>query len=218
MKNRYRYMMVIMVLVTMLSALYTYTQVNDEIAVHWGVNGEADGYAPKQLLLLFPFLIPALDYLLKLLFRLEPRKRNMQKSSAGYAVIRLVIGAILCVCTIFTCLEALYPKTISINIVAPFMVGIMIMIIGNVLPKIHSNYIIGIRNPWTLENEDIWRKTQRLSGRLWFGGGALICILALVLPDWYHILLIIIIFVMILLPNLYAFYLYQQMRKEKAHD
>ena len=173
MKNRYRYMMVIMTLLAILSALYTYTRVNDEIAVHWGRNGEADGYAPKQLLLLFPFLIPAFDLLLKLLFRLEPRKRNMLKSSSGYAVIRLVIGAILCVCTIFTCLEALYPKKININIVAPFMVGIMIMIIGNVLPKIHSNYIIGIRNPWTLENEDIWRKTQRLSGRLWFGGGSI---------------------------------------------
>lgn len=218
MKNRYRYMMVIMTLLAILSALYTYTRVNDEIAVHWGRNGEADGYAPKQLLLLLPFLIPAFDLLLKLLFRLEPRKRNMQKSSSGYAVIRLVIGAILCVCTIFTCLEALFPKKININIVAPFMVGIMIMIIGNVLPKIHSNYIIGIRNPWTLENEDIWRKTQRLSGRLWFGGGALICILALVLPDWYSMLLIFIIFLIILLPNLYAFYLYQQMRKEKAHD
>ena len=88
MKNRYRYMMVIMTLLAILSALYTYTRVNDEIAVHWGRNGEADGYAPKQLLLLFPFLIPAFDLLLKLLFRLEPRKRNMQKSSSGYAVIR----------------------------------------------------------------------------------------------------------------------------------
>ena len=77
MKNRYRYMMVIMTLLAILSALYTYTRVNDEIAVHWGRNGEADGYAPKQLLLLFPFLIPAFDLLLKLLFRLEPRKRNM---------------------------------------------------------------------------------------------------------------------------------------------
>lgn len=217
MKNRYSYRIIVISVIALIFAIYTYTKANDEVVIHWNLNGAADGFAPKLILLAAPLLIPLIDWLMVLIMKTEPRKNNIQKSKAGYATVRFVTAAILFTCTVFTCVEALYPKTLKIEIIAPFLVGVMIIIIGNVLPKIRSNYSVGIRNRWTLENEIIWRKTQRLSGRLWFGGGIMICLLSLILTMNSFILLLV-IFAIILFPNLYAYYLYRKMRKENSYD
>lgn len=212
MKNRYSYRIIVISVIALIFAIYTYTQANDEVVIHWDLNGAADGFAPKLILLVMPFLIPIVDWLMVLILKMEPRKNNLQKSASGYVTVRFIIAAVLFICTILTCIEALHPNALKIEMIAPFLVGIMIIFIGNILPKIHSNYTIGIRNRWTLENEMIWRKTQRLSGRLWFGGGIMICLLSLILTMNRFILLLV-IFAIILFPNLYAYYLYRKMRK-----
>ncbi|TFW31670.1 SdpI family protein, partial [Pseudomonas putida] len=52
------------------------------------------------------------------------------------------------------------------------------------LQRVRSNYFMGIRTPWTLSNETVWKKTHRLSGKLLFIGGLLTLISAF-LPDGY---------------------------------
>lgn len=217
MKNKFSYRILVMAVLTLIIVIYTYMQADDKIVIHWNLNGDADGYAPKLILFALPLLIPAVDWLMILVMRLEPRKNNMRKSAVGYHTVRFIIAALLFTCTLLTCVDTLYPKSLKIDVIAPFLVGVMIMVIGNILPKIHSNYTIGIRNRWTLENEAIWRKTQRLSGWLWFIGGIVICILSLLLTI-HRLVLLFIIFTIIIFPNLYAYYLYQKMRKEKTYD
>lgn len=217
MKNKFSYRILVMAVLTLIIVIYTYMQADDKIVIHWNLNGDADGYAPKLILFALPLLIPAVDWLMILVMRLEPRKNNMRKSAVGYHTVRFIIAALLFTCTLLTCVDTLYPKSLKIDVIAPFFVGVMIMVIGNILPKIHSNYTIGIRNRWTLENEAIWRKTQRLSGWLWFIGGIVICILSLLLTI-HRLVLLFIIFTIIIFPNLYAYYLYQKMRKEKTYD
>jgi uncharacterized membrane protein len=61
-------------------------------------------------------------------------------------------------------------------------VGILFLALGNYLPRLRSNWWMGIRTPWTLDNEEVWRRTHRLGG--WsFALGGLLCVLgALLLP------------------------------------
>ncbi len=48
--------------------------------------------------------------------------------------------------------------------------------------SIKPNYFAGMRTPWTLEDNDTWRATHRLAGKLWFAGGIILTIIALLLP------------------------------------
>ena len=50
------------------------------------------------------------------------------------------------------------------------LIGLLFTILGNYFKTIKPNYFIGIRTPWTLENEDVWKKTHLLGGKLWFVG------------------------------------------------
>src|SRR5678815_3270040 len=61
-------------------------------------------------------------------------------------------------------------------------VGLMLAVVGNYIYNIKPNYFAGIRLPWTLNNDENWRKTHLLGGRLLFGGGLLIAVICLFTP------------------------------------
>ena len=54
------------------------------------------------------------------------------------------------------------------------------MIIGNVLGKVRSNFVFGVRTPWTLSSDLAWNKTHRLVGRLFVLLGLAMIVVGLV--------------------------------------
>lgn len=53
------------------------------------------------------------------------------------------------------------------------------------MPKIQSNFYMGIKNPWTLSSDQVWRKTHRLGGKLYAGCGILTMLSALLFSDQF---------------------------------
>ena len=58
----------------------------------------------------------------------------------------------------------------------------MFIVIGNYLPKVRPNYMVGIRTPWTLTSDLSWDRTHRIGGRLFVLEGVVFIILGLVRP------------------------------------
>ena len=63
------------------------------------------------------------------------------------------------------------------DIWANLLMGIILVIIGNYLPKCRQNYTIGIKLPWTLEDEATWDYTHRMAGKWWMIGGIIVILL-----------------------------------------
>ncbi len=86
--------------------------------------------------------------------------------------------------------------------------------LGNYFQTIRSNYFIGIRTPWTLENEQVWKKTHLLGGRIWMAGGLLIVILSFIITDNHSLMIAfgILCFIMVIIPVIFS---YTEFRKEK---
>ena len=84
--------------------------------------------------------------------------------------------------------------------------------LGNLLPKIPSNFFAGIRTPWTLSSELVWRKTHRLGGIGFIIGGLLMIIIPLLWKSSQSALIIMFILVMIvgLYPVPYSFIFYKK--------
>ncbi len=90
-------------------------------------------------------------------------------------------------------------------------VWLLFAIIGNYMPNMKPNYVAGFRLPWALKNEDNWRKTHHIAGRLWFGGGLLSAVLCFLLPFKFAVISSILIFsVLILWPTIYSYQLYKK--------
>lgn len=73
-----------------------------------------------------------------------------------------------------------WPVAVDRVIVAA--VGLLFVGMGNYLPRIRSNWFIGIRTPWTLDNERVWRATHRVGGRAFVAAGLVMTLSALLSP------------------------------------
>lgn len=56
-------------------------------------------------------------------------------------------------------------------------------ILGNYMRSFRPNYFVGIRTPWTLESEIVWKKTHELGGKLFFYNGIIGIILCFLLDE-----------------------------------
>jgi len=94
--------------------------------------------------------------------------------------------------------------------------GLLFSIIGNYMHNIKSNYFAGFRLPWTLENEENWRKTHLLGGKIWFAGGLLITVICLFTPLIATVIIFFTVtFILVFIPCIYSYRLYKKQQQEK---
>lgn len=138
-----------------------------QIPIHWGMDGRPNGWAPKEIgLLAVPLLTAGIGVLLALVPRFEPRRSNLFRSATAYRAVSIGIVVLLGALHGVTVLAAT-GATIEIGRAVVFGTGVLFAVIGNYLPKVRSNFLFGIRTPWTLASDLAWDRTHRLLGRLW---------------------------------------------------
>lgn len=52
------------------------------------------------------------------------------------------------------------------------------MVFGNFIQKVKPNYFLGIRTPWTLSSERVWKDTHRVSSKIFVLAGILMMLAA----------------------------------------
>jgi uncharacterized membrane protein len=150
------------------------------LPIHWGLDGQPDGWAGKwEALLLPPGMAAALSLLFYALPALEPRKEGLARSGGlylwGWAAI-LLMSLVIEVAVLSPALG----WGIAVDRLIVGGLGVMLALIGNQLGKSRSMYMIGLRTPWTLASEEVWIRTHRLAGKLMVLAGAVILVAALV--------------------------------------
>ena len=96
---------------------------------------------------------------------------------------------------------------IDIGVIVNIMVGIMFIILGNYVHKVKQNYTVGMKLPWTLNSEENWNRTNRMTGWILILSGLLFLMNSLLLKT--EIVLAVILLV-ILVPMIYSFILYKK--------
>jgi len=94
------------------------------------------------------------------------------------------------------------------------LIGLFFTYLGYVLPIVKQNYFVGIRTPWTLEDEDTWRATHQLGGKIWLIGGMVILLGSLLLPAKLAFLIFIAaIVIMVMMPIIYSYTYFKKHQK-----
>jgi uncharacterized membrane protein len=93
------------------------------------------------------------------------------------------------------------------------LVGTLFAFMGNYFKVIKQNYFIGIKTPWTLESEEVWKLTHLLAGKMWVIGGIVIVICSLVLPENLNFYFLISITAVIsIVPIVYSYLIYKKLK------
>jgi len=182
-----RTVFIICLLIALVPGIYLATIWNSLPAIvptHWGVGKQPDDWGSKNTLIIMPVLFGGMTLLISLLM-LNLDKIDPKKGKHIPAALRNKLALSLSVFMAAISFYIIYitqSKTHEIGNFLFFMIGVFFAFLGNIMYSIKQNYFVGIRLPWTLENEENWNRTNRLMSTLFFASGILIAIAALILP------------------------------------
>ena len=191
-----------------------YHRIPDQIPTNWGFNGEIL-YGSKTTLWWLSGISPVLAVMLMLLPKIDPRKKNYGKFRGlydGFALFMMIfmLGLVALVIS-----ESLNPGKFSVEFVIVAACGLLFIFIGNMMPKVKSNFFVGIRTPWALSNTEVWNKTHRLGGYLFFFGGLLTFVIAFFLREYaLFITLMVIVAVMVIVPTVMSYVWFRKLKSE----
>jgi uncharacterized membrane protein len=163
---------IILVLIQFTVGIYLFPKMPERIAIHWNINGEADGYGSKFVGL---FLIPAIELLLIPLFLVLPRidpKASHMKMISKYEWFILVFTIYMFYVFGLSIAWNLGYRFDFMRLLAPSL-GVLFFGIGDILGDVEMNWFLGIKTPWTMSNQRVWEETHRVGGRLFKISGLL---------------------------------------------
>jgi len=186
-----------------------------QVPTHFDLQGNPNDWTAKDSM---PFMIGALGigtYLLMLLIPFFDPKKKIQQMGDKYYSLRLLMTLLMSVIS-FYLLYMSSTGEINPNLLIG-LIGGFDAVFGNYLQMVKQNYFIGIRTPWALENDQTWKKTHRLAGRLWMGGGLLIVLVSIFSRNSFvlGILFAIVTFVIVIIPIIYSYTEFKKIHKNE---
>jgi uncharacterized membrane protein len=188
----------------------------ETVAMHFDLKGNPDRFGSKNELITMSIILIVMNAIVYLIltniYRIDPKRYAAENKSRLYRigfVVSVFMSAVLCL--------IIYSSThgnikLSTRLILAG-IGLLFAFIGNYMHNIKPNYFAGFRLPWTLENEDNWRKTHLLGGKLWFVGGLVIAVICLILPPVASMVAFFtIMFVVVIIPAIYSYRLYKKQK------
>ncbi len=182
MKNNKREMLLtsLVCLLPLFAGAALYPRLPETMATHWDFSGNANGWSSRAATVFgLPLFILALHLVC---FYAESRETKKNTNPVVRTVLLWFCPAVSLLGGAVTLGTGLGYE-MHISTVVPVFVGLLFLILGNYLPKIRQNRTMGIKLPWTLQSEENWTRTHRLSGFLWVLCGLVMIPLSL-LPVW----------------------------------
>ena len=150
-----------------------------ELAVHWNAAGEADGFQPALPALLWPAgLSLVVGLLMAAIPRLEPLQDRLDASAPVLRAKWIGMMGLMIYVQVMIAAPVLGWRVGPDLLLAG--VGLLLVMVGNALPKSRPGFFVGIRTPWTLTDTDNWIATHRLGGKLMMAAGAAMVVAAFV--------------------------------------
>ena len=150
------------------------------VPLHWDAAGNPNGYGPAWMsFLLTPAIALGLVALFAVIPRIEPRRANLERSGSAYRTVALALMVLMLGVHVMVVLAGV-GVDVPVALVIGGGVGLLFVVLGNVLTTVRSNFMFGVRTPWTLSSELAWDRTHRLVGRMFVVAGLLMVLASLI--------------------------------------
>ena len=186
----------------------------ERIPTHFGLNGSPDGFLSRDWYPLFIIGGTAiLGLVLTFIPFLDPFWKRVQPKYGLLLLIRdLALAFFLFVH--FLSLDAAFTGVLNVRLLGVGL-GLLFVVLGNYLPKIPRNWFFGIRVPWTLASEEVWKRTHRLGGWLFVLAGCVSIIMIVAGLPTDIALAVPLIPMLIVVAFIYPYLLFRKLEKRE---
>ncbi len=193
--------------------VFVWNALPERVPLQWGIDGEVSRYGDKMELLIVG-LLPVFLYALFLFIPMIDPKKRLEAMGNKYFTIRLITALFITVISTYVIYSVKEQSLGNPNFIF-MIIGVFFVLLGNYFKTIKPNYFVGIRTPWTLENETIWKKTHNLAGKLWVAGGLFIIISCFIFNEQIAFTIFLIVTgIITLIPILHSYLQYKNLSKE----
>lgn len=165
--------------------VWFWPQLPDPMPTHWGANGLPDGWMPRFWGAVIGPLAATFTYVMMSLSPvIDPRKRNWAAFADIYPVLKTSMTALMLYVTYLALSSAASADQVLPASKLLLAIGLLFIVMGNYLPKVRSNFFVGIRTPWTLSSDEVWVRTHRFAGKLMVALGLVVLVSTWLPPGW----------------------------------
>lgn len=193
-----------------------YPGLPETVPLHYGPDMQPDRFGSKsELWVPIGILLGAafLSYIIITnISKIDPKMEKVDQSSTMVKLATTIV-AFFSAISMYIIYSTQQGEIKSLFLV---LLGSLFAVLGNLMYNIKPNYFIGIRLPWTLNDDENWKHTHRLAGKLWVAGGLFICAVSLFLPGpWIMPIFIMVILVITVWPTIFSFLLYKKGKNQE---
>ncbi len=214
---RWRVLSLILILSSFLVGVFLYSKLPLNMASHWNLKGEVDEFLPKFWgVFLLPFLSLGLFLLLLFIPKIDPLKKNLKKFRKYYDAFMFFFLLFLFYIYLMVLFWNLGFKFKLFSAMLPAL-SFLFYFLGVFLEHTERNWFIGIRTPWTLESDFVWKKTHILGGRL-FKFLSLFTLLGFFIhEEKFYVLFLIVLSAIIIYPIFYSYLEFVRISKRRKN-
>ena len=198
------------------AGLYFTPDLKAPVPIHWGLDGKPDGFAPEwALMLVGPGGMLATIGIFWIIPWLSPRRFTVDTFMRTYLKLMLIVVTMLGYIFAISLWTGIHGPVGTDRFMAAGL-GLLLVMMGNLMGKVHRNFFVGIRTPWTLASERVWYATHRWGAKVAVGAGlAALAATLLGAPVWVVFSLVIAGF---LAPVVYSLVLYKHLERSRELD
>ena len=195
-------------------SVWVYSRLPETVATHWNLQGTPDGYSSRfWAVVAMPLVTLGLTGLFNVLPKVDPKRENYAKFLDTYWLIANAVLVFTLVAHALILANGL-GYTVRVDRLLPIGIGLLLAFLGNYLTRVEPNWFIGIRTPWTLSSDAVWRRVHRTAGWLFAIGGLVIAVGAFAPRSAFMPLLTIIVVIAAGIPVVQSYILW----KREQHD
>lgn len=160
----------------------------DQIPAHYDAGGQVNRWGSKYESLIIPGITVLFGLFMLGMSRFCARREENGHNNEKVCLIMGIVSMLLFdgltgffLYTSFGAVETLSSVKIDINQLICGLLGLSMIVIGNMMPKLRMNSLMGLRTSWSMKNETTWKKSQRFGGISFIAGGAVMIVLCFLL-------------------------------------
>ena len=164
----------------------------EKIPAHYNLAGEIDRFGSKFETLLFPIVTIGMGFFMlwmaKISAKQEENGKNNEKivfyTGMGLSAFFTLEHCFFLYKSFAAAGSMSYAHEADINQLICILLGISMVIMGNFMPKLRNNGIIGLRTPWSMKNDVTWKKSQLFGGISCMVCGVLMVVLGIFMEGY----------------------------------
>ena len=204
---------VLLIVLSFAVAFYYYPAMPDQLASHWDAQGQVNGYTSKfWALMIMPVISAFLLALFVFIPKIDPMKENIAKFRGYFDTFIVLIMLFMFYIFILTILWNSGMAFNMVQFLSPAF-AILFYYCGILIEHAERNWFIGIRTPWTISSDVVWKKTHKIGGKL-FKIAGLLAVLGIF--DFYPMLFVLApILLVAAYTVVYSYLEYQKLPRKK---